>query len=36
MSAMGYCENYLRSQLYPMEADHEATLLACMKKENLI
>lgn len=36
MSAMGYCENYLRSPLYPMESDHEATLLACMKKENLI
>ncbi len=36
MSAMGYCENFLRSPLYPMEPAHEATLLACMKQHGLI
>lgn len=36
VSAMGYCENYLRLPLTPMEADHEAKLLALMKEQNLI
>lgn len=36
VAAMGYCENYLRLPLTPMESDHEEKLLALMKKENLI
>ena len=35
MAAMGYCENYLRMPLTPMEADHEAVLLDCMRKVGL-
>lgn len=31
MAAMGYCENYLRLPLVPMEAAHEAVLLECMR-----
>ena len=36
VSAMGYCENYLRLPLTPMEKAHEETLLALMKEQNLI
>lgn len=36
VAAMGYCENYLRLPLTTMEPDHEATLLALMKEQNLI
>ena len=36
MSAMGYCENYLRLPLTPMEKAHEEKLLALMKEQNLI
>ena len=36
VAAMGYCENYLRLPLTPMEPEHEAVLLSLMKKENLI
>ena len=36
VAAMGYCENYLRLPLTPMEPEHEATLLALMKEQNLI
>ena len=36
VAAMGYCENYLRLPLTPMEPEHEARLLALMKAENLI
>ena len=36
MAAMGYCENYLRLPLTPMESDHEAKLLRLMKEQNLI
>ena len=36
MAAMGYCEDYLRLPLTPMEDEHRATLLACMKAEKLI
>ena len=36
MAAMGYCENYLRLPLTPMEADHEEKLLSLMRKEGLI
>ncbi len=36
VSAMGYCENYVRLPLTTMESDHEATLLALMKEQNLI
>lgn len=36
VAAMGYCENYLRLPLTPMEPEHEAKMIALMKKENLI
>lgn len=36
MAAMGYCEDYLRLPLTPMEDEHRAALLACMRAENLI
>ena len=36
MHAMGYCENYLRLPLTPMEAEHEAQLLALMREQGLI
>lgn len=36
MAAMGYCENYLRLPLTEMEPEHEAKLLAEMKKFDLI
>ena len=36
VAAMGYCENYLRLPLTPMEPEHEAKLLALMKEQNLI
>lgn len=36
MAAMGYCEDYLRLPLTPMEDAHRATLLACMKAHGLI
>ena len=36
VAAMGYCENYLRLPLTPMEKDHEEHMLNLMKKENLI
>jgi hypothetical protein len=28
---MGFCENYLRLPLVPMEEAHEAALLDCMR-----
>ena len=31
MAAMGFCENYLRLPLVPMEETHEAVLLDCMR-----
>lgn len=31
MAAMGFCDNYLRLPLVPMEEDHEKKLLACMR-----
>lgn len=31
MAAMGYCENYLRLPLVPMEEAHEQMLLSCMR-----
>ena len=31
MAAMGFCENYLRLPLVPMEQAHEAALLECMR-----
>ena len=31
MAAMGYCENYLRLPLVPMEKAHEQVLLQCMR-----
>ncbi len=31
MSAMGFCENYLRLPLTPMEEDHRQKLLQCMR-----
>ncbi|MBQ7499567.1 MAG: 4-hydroxy-tetrahydrodipicolinate synthase [Clostridia bacterium] len=36
MAAMGYCDNYLRLPLVPMEEAHEAVLLAEMRKHNII
>ncbi len=36
VSAMGYCENYLRLPLTAMEPEHEAKLLALMREEKLI
>ena len=35
-AAMGFCDNYLRLPLTPMESQNEEKLLALMKKENLI
>ena len=36
VAAMGYCENYLRLPLTPIEPHHEAVLLSLMKEQNLI
>ncbi len=36
VSAMGFCENYLRAPLYPMEAEHEECLLTSMRALGLI
>ena len=36
VAAMGYCENYLRLPLTPMEPEHEARLFELMREENLI
>ncbi|MBE6660591.1 MAG: 4-hydroxy-tetrahydrodipicolinate synthase [Ruminococcaceae bacterium] len=36
MSAMGFCENYLRLPLTPMEDAHRAVLLDCMRSHGLI
>ena len=36
MAAMGYCEDYLRLPLTPMEDAHKERLLALMKEQNLI
>ena len=35
MAAMGYCDNYLRLPLTPMEPEHEKTLLALMRENGL-
>ncbi len=36
MAAMGYCENYLRLPLTPMEAANEAKLIELMKNHNIL
>jgi len=36
MAAMGWCENYLRLPLTPMEKNNEEKLLGLMKEQNLI
>ena len=36
MAAMGWCENYLRLPLTPMEPEHEEKLLALMRKHGLL
>ena len=36
MAAMGYCENYLRLPLTPMEAKNEEKLLSIMKQHGII
>lgn len=36
MAAMGYCENYLRLPLTPMESENEERLLRLMREQNLI
>ena len=36
MAAMGFCENYVRLPLTPMEPEHEAKLLELMKLQKLI
>ena len=35
MAALGFCENYLKLPLVPMEEDHRQTLLACMRDVGL-
>ena len=35
MAAMGFCENYLRLPLVPMEKSNEEHLLACMREVGL-
>jgi 4-hydroxy-tetrahydrodipicolinate synthase len=35
MAAMGFCENYLRMPLVPMEEEHRAMLLKCMRDVGL-
>ncbi|MCM1544099.1 MAG: 4-hydroxy-tetrahydrodipicolinate synthase [Ruminococcus sp.] len=35
MAAMGYCENIVRLPLTPMEKEHEAVLLDCMRKQGI-
>ena len=34
-AAMGFCQNYLRLPLTPMEEDHYNTLLAAMRRHGL-
>ena len=36
MAALGWCENYVRLPLVPMEAEHEANMLAIMKDLGLL
>ncbi len=36
MAAMGFCENYLRLPLTPMEAEHEEKLLSIMRSLDII
>lgn len=36
MAALGWCENYLRLPLTPMESEHEARLLAAMRDRGLL
>jgi 4-hydroxy-tetrahydrodipicolinate synthase len=36
MAAMGFCENYLRLPLTPMEKDHEEKLLSIMRSLDII
>jgi 4-hydroxy-tetrahydrodipicolinate synthase len=36
MSKMGFCEDFLRLPLTPMEEAHRQTLYACMKAQGLI
>ena len=36
MAAMGYCQDYLRLPLTPMEEEHRAVLLNLMRKQGLI
>lgn len=35
MAAMGYCENYVRLPLVPMEQQHYEVLLRCMKEQGI-
>ena len=35
MAAMGYCEDYLRLPLTPMEDAHKAVLLQCLREQGL-
>lgn len=36
MAALGFCDNYVRLPLVPMEADHEAVLIAAMKNHGIL
>ena len=36
MSAMGFCEDYLRLPLTPMEENHRKVLIDIMRKEGLV
>ena len=35
MAALGFCDNYVRLPLTPMEPAHEAVLLQCMREQDL-
>ena len=35
VAALGYCENYVRLPLTPMDKQHEEVLLECMRKQGL-
>ena len=36
MAALGWCENYVRLPLTPMEPEHEEKLLALMRAHGLL
>ena len=36
MAAMGFCQDYLRLPLTPMEEQHRSVLLDCMRQQGLL